>query len=348
MSIKQYLSGLWFKIAMSLPAPVQVMLTGGESIIARGNNMDPAVQLLAHFSAAHPSLDTYPVDIARAAGSAGYAALSRPPKLNVQTIELEIDGAAGPIPARMTRPTGDRSSETVVLFFHPGGWVIGDLDSGHAFCTEVCVVSGATVISVDYRLAPEHQFPAAADDAIAAYYWTVDNAASFNCDPTKIIVAGESAGGNLAAVVCQQVKLADRQQPLGQFLVSPVTDVKNRSESYKDLSDAFPLTASLMEWFITNYIPGEEQAGDAKASPLLATDFSGLPPAIVVTAGFDPLVDEGAAYARRLKEAGVEIQYRCETGAGHGILTMAGLSRSCGAASDRCLKLLVDQIASLG
>jgi acetyl esterase/lipase len=234
----------------------------------------------------------------------------------------------------------------MVLFFHPGGWVIGDLDSGHAFCTEVCAASGATVISVAYRLAPEHRFPCAADDAIAAYYWALENAASYDCDPAKIIVAGESAGGNLAAVVCQQAKLAGRQQPLCQFLVSPVTDVKNRSESYKDLSDAFPLTASLMEWFIANYIASEEQAGDPKASPLLATDFAGLAPAVVVTAGFDPLVDEGAAYARKLKEGGARVQYHCETGAGHGILTMAGLSRSCGAASDRCVRLLVDQIAA--
>lgn len=235
----------------------------------------------------------------------------------------------------------------VVLFFHPGGWVVGDLDSGHAFCTEVCAASGATVISVDYRLAPEHKFPCAADDAIEAYYWVLENVASYNGDPSKIIVAGESAGGNLAAVVCQQAKLAGRQQPLCQFLVTPVTDVKNRSESYKDLSDAFPLTARLMEWFIAHYIATKEQAGDPKASPLLAADFSDLAPAIVVTAGFDPLVDEGAAYAKKLEEAGVEVKYHCETGAGHGILTMAGVSRSCGAASNRCIGLLIDRIAAI-
>jgi acetyl esterase/lipase len=347
MSLKQYLSGLWFKIAMSLPGPLQVVLAGGAPVTARGNTMDSSVQLLAHFSAAHPSLDTYPIDIARAAGSAGYSVLSRPPRSNVETADIEIDCASGLIPARITKPIGGRTSETMVLFFHPGGWVIGDLDSGHAFCTEVCAASGATVISVDYRLAPEHRFPCAADDAIAAYYWALESAASYGCAPAKIIVAGESAGGNLAAVVCQQAKLAGRQQPLSQFLVSPVTDVKNRSESYTDLSDAFPLNANLMEWFIANYISAEEEAGDPKASPLLATDFSDLAPAIVVTAGFDPLVDEGAAYATKLKEAGVDVQYHCETGAGHGILTMAGLSRSSGAASDRCVSLLVDQIAAL-
>lgn len=125
-----------------------------------------------------------------------------------------------------------------------------------------------------------------------------------------------------------------------------MTDVRNRSESYTDLADAFPLTADLMEWFIESYIGSDEQASDVKASPLLATDFSALASAIVVTAGFDPLGDEGAAYARKLKDAGVDVTYHCESGAGHGILSMAGLSRSCAEAADRCTGLLVDFIAA--
>ncbi len=346
MAVKAWLSRLWFKLSMSLPGALQVALAGGKPIVIRGHRLDPSIQLLAHYSAGQPSLDTFPIDIARTAAAAGYAALSAPPRQEITLRDLELDGAQGALPARVYLPLDNQANGVLILFFHPGGWVIGDLNSGHSFCTQIAARTGATVVSVDYRLAPEHPFPAAVDDAIAAYEWALSNAPDLNCNPEKIIVAGESAGGNLAAAICQQAKSAGLPQPCGQYLVSPVTDLKHRSASYTELGDAFPLTADLMEWFIDNYVD-PSHADDARASVLLATDLTALAPAIVITAGFDPLVDEGAAYAKQLSESGVPVTYHCESGSGHGILTMAGLSRSCKAASDRCIALLVDFVATL-
>ena len=346
MAVKEWLSRLWFKVSMSLPGPLQIVLAGGKPIVIRGHRLDPSIQLLAHYSAGQPSLDTLPIDIARAAAAAGYAALSAPPRQEITVRDLQLDGAQEALPARVCVPVRGQANGVLVLFFHPGGWVIGDLNSGHSFCTEVAARTGATVVSVDYRLAPEHPFPTAVDDAIAAYEWALSNAADLNCNPEKIIVAGESAGGNLAAAICQQAKSSGLPQPCGQYLVSPVTDLKHRSASYTELGDAFPLTADLMEWFIDNYVD-PSHADDVRASVLLATDLTDLAPAIVVTAGFDPLVDEGAAYAQKLCASGVPVTYHCESGSGHGVLTMAGLSRSCKSASDRCIALLVDFIATL-
>lgn len=346
MSLKSYFSGMWFKVSLALPGPFQVALAGGKPMVARGHSMDPSVQLLAHYSAGQPALNSLPVETARAAGSAGYAALSAPPRKDVLSEDRTIVCDTSSIEVRVCSPTDRVDNDVLVLFYHPGGWVIGDLDSGHAFCTEVSGRTGATVISVDYRLAPESPFPAAAEDAFAAYDWAIRNAHEFGADPNRIIVAGESAGGNLAAAICQFARSTGLPQPCGQYLVSPVLDLKNRSKSYSEIDNAFPLTAELMEWFIGHYTDLDD-ADDVRASPLLAQDFSGLAPAIVVTAGFDPLVDEGAAYAEKLSAAGVEVTYVCEHSAGHGILTMSGLSRSCMAASDRCVRLLTDFIGSI-
>jgi len=346
MAVKAFINELWFKVSMSLPGSLQVGLTGGEPVVIRGRSLDPSIQLLAHYSAGQPSLDTLPIDIARAAAAAGYAALSGPPRREIAVRDIQLDGSQAALPARVCLPEHGRANGVLVLFFHPGGWVFGDLNSGHSFCAQISARAGATVVSVDYRLAPEHPFPAAVDDAIAAYEWALSNALDLNCDPEKIIVAGESAGGNLAAAICQHAKSAGLRQPCGQYLASPVTDLKNRSASYTELGDSFPLTADLMEWFIDKYV-APSHADDVRASVLLAADLTGLAPAIVITAGFDPLVDEGAAYAERLAASGVPVTYHCESGSGHGILTMAGLSRSCKAASDRCTALLVDFIAAL-
>lgn len=333
-----------FRFKMSLPGALQVRMAGGQPIVVRGRTMDPSLQLLAHMSAGQPTLDSYPIDIARAASAAGYAAFSGPANESVSVRDTVISNDGSDLPIRIYTPRGSSSPMPVVVFFHPGGWVIGDLESGHRFCTELCNRSCAVVVSVNYRLAPEHVFPAAVEDALFAYKWAIEHAAELGGDAGGIWVAGESAGANLAAVVCLLARDEGLAQPSGQILISPVTDVQSRHASYDDLSDAFPLTAELMEWFISHYIASEEYAGDFRASPLLAKNLEGLAPALIVTAGFDPLLDEGEAYARRLAEAGVEVRYHCENGAGHGIATMLGVSRSCWAAGDRVLEQAVQLI----
>ena len=213
---------------------------------------------------------------------------------------------AGGVPARVYRPAGD-GPFAVVMMFHGGGWVIGDLTTADGQSREVCRGAAALVISVDYRLAPEHRFPAAADDCYAATVWAGRNAAEYGGDPSRLAVAGDSAGGNLAAVVAQMVR--DRGGPAiaFQLLVYPVTDGANfNTASYRDNGQDYMLTTDSMHWFWDLYAPNPEDRHNPYASPLLAGDLSNLPPALVMTAEFDPLRDEGEAYASKLAEAGVD------------------------------------------
>jgi acetyl esterase len=246
------------------------------------------------------------------------AALNADPEPVQQTDELTIPGPAGDIPARTYRP-GD-GLLPVVVYFHGGGWVIGSLDSHDATCRALANRSGAVVVSVDYRLAPEHRFPAAADDAYAATAWVAAQAAELNVDAGRLAVAGDSAGGNLAAVVAQMAR--DRKGPAIAFqvLVYPVTDCEFTTVSYRENADGYLLTRDAMQWFWNHYC-GEGERTNAYASPLRG-DARGLPRALVVTAEFDPLRDEGEAYGRRLAEAGVAVDCRRYDGMIHGFFGM--------------------------
>lgn len=347
MSVVEFINHKIFQLKMSLPRKLQVKLAGGSPVVIRGRTLDPSLQLLANLSVRQPPIRTLPVDVARTKSAAGYAALSGPTRKNVMVREVQISGQGGPLHCRIYTPNKPIEKSPTILYFHPGGWVLGDLNTAHSYCTELCSRVGATVVSVDYRLAPENKFPAAVEDAITAYEWTLYNISQLGRDLRKVIVAGESAGANLAAVVCQQAKQQNLPLPLYQFLVSPVTDCKNRSISYQDYRNSFPLTSETMEWFIHSYLSCEADALDPRASPLLADNLEGLPSAIVITAGFDPLLDEGATYANRLQSAGVPVHYHCEDSSGHGINTMAGLSRSCKEASDRSIDLLLHALQVL-
>ncbi len=225
------------------------------------------------------------------------------PDIEVGSV-TDID--AGGVSARVYRPVGD-GPFPVVMMFHGGGWVIGDLTTADGQSRDVCRGAGALVISVDYRLAPEHRFPAAADDCYAATVWAGQNAAEYGGDPSRLAVAGDSAGGNLAAVVSQMVR--DRGGPTiaFQLLVYPVTDGANfNTVSYRENGQDYMLTTDSMHWFWDLYAPNPEDRQNPYASPLLAGDLSNLPPALVMTAEFDPLRDEGEAYARKLVEAGID------------------------------------------
>ena len=192
-----------------------------------------------------------------------------------------------------------------LVFFHGGGWVIGDLDSHDDLCRDLAAQAGCAVLSVDYRLAPEHRFPAAADDAIAATNWVAANAAPLGIDPKRLAVGGDSAGGNLAAVAALAARDAGR--PLAaQLLIYPVTDMSRfEGESYATCGEGYGLTAGAMVWFRDHYLTDANAARDWRVSPLLASDLGRSPPALVVTAEFDVLRSEGEAYAKRLAEAGV-------------------------------------------
>lgn len=238
--------------------------------------------------------------------------------------EVQALQSAGGVPLRLYRPPQAANTPLAALvYFHGGGWTIGDLDTHDVLCRQFCVGAGIVVISVDYRLAPEHRFPAAADDCIEATRWVMQQAAALGIDATRVAVGGDSAGGNLAAVVSLAQREAGGPIPAAQLLIYPATDMRLQTASHRDNAQGYLLTADSVDYYQGHYAPEMVQRLDWRASPLLAASHAKLPPAFVLTAGFDPLRDEGRLYADRLSAAGVPTQYLCFERQVHGFITMS-------------------------
>jgi acetyl esterase len=255
--------------------------------------------------------------------------VTNPDAPELKSVEpLSITSPHGSIPARIYTPKTLRQGEGLaggLVFFHGGGWVIGDLDSHDVACRKLAVEGQLIVISVDYRRAPEHKFPAAVEDAIAATAWIAAHARKLGIDAARLVVGGDSAGGNLAAVVALAVRDGNGPAISGQVLIYPATDFAMTHASHREPETSILLTHSVIRWFRDHYLNGEADAGDWRASPARASTLAGLPPAYVLTAGADPLRDEGDEYARRLKQAGVEVTHRTFPGQFHGFFTMGKL-----------------------
>jgi acetyl esterase len=250
-----------------------------------------------------------------------------PPELK-SVAPLAIPAPTGSIPARVYTPKTLRKVNDLapcLVFFHGGGWVIGDLDSHDVVCRKLADEGQLIVISVDYRLAPEHKFPAAVDDAVTATKWIAGNAKQFGIDAARLMVGGDSAGGNLAAVVAIAARDGNGPAISGQLLIYPATDFAMTHPSHGEPETSILLTHSVIKWFRDHYLNGAADVGDWRASPVRAKTLVGLPPAYVLTAGADPLRDEGDEYARHLKEAGVPVTYRHFPGQFHGFFTMGKL-----------------------
>jgi acetyl esterase len=258
-----------------------------------------------------------------------------------------IPGPAVDIPVRVYVPTAEPGPRPVLVYFHGGGWVIGDLETHDGTVRALAGTSGVTVVSVDYRLAPEHPFPAAVDDCLAAVRWVADpgNASALDIDPGRLAVGGDSAGGNLAAVVAQQVR-DDGPAVRFQLLVYPVTDVRLSHPSIDQNGDGYLLTKADMLWFRGHYV-GDHGWTDPRVSPLLATDEAvrGVAPALVITAEYDPLRDEGEAYAERLREAGVAATATRYDGMIHGFFSMGDMIPEGKAAVDEAAEALRTALA---
>ena len=241
---------------------------------------------------------------------AGYAALGQSlgSGEDVETLDRTIPGPAGEIPIRVYSPDGE-GPHGVLVYYHGGGWVIGDLDTHDHACRALCHGAGCVVVSVDYRLAPEHRFPAAVDDSWAAFLWVAENAAEIDADPERIAVGGDSAGGNLAAVVSILARDAGGPTPIYQLLVYPGVDMKMGHPSVEENGEGLVLTKDHMHWFRAHYLGDglDELVNDPRVSPLAAASHENLPPAHVVTAEYDPLRDEGEAYAKALEGSGVPV-----------------------------------------
>ena len=238
--------------------------------------------------------------------------------------DREIPGPAGAIPVRISTPAGN-GPFPVLVFFHGGGWVVCDIDTHDPVCRSLARAAECVVVSVGYRLAPEHKFPAAADDCYAAAQWVMNNTSLINGDAKRVAVGGDSAGGNLAAVVSLMARDLGGRAPIFQLLVYPATDYLPSTPSYEENADGYFLTREDMVWFWNHYLRGEADAANPYVSPLRAASLAGLPPGLVITAEFDPLRDEGEMYAARLREAGVAAELVRYDGMIHGFFSMAGV-----------------------
>jgi len=287
-----------------------------------------------------PTFESVGAVAARDLYMAGRKALSPDPMPIAETRDLVIPGPGGPIAARLYRSA--KGTLPVLVFFHGGGWVVGNIDSHEAMCRHVATRAECAVLSVDYRMGPEHKFPAAVEDCFAATAWAADNGASLDVDPGRLAVGGDSAGGNLAAVVSLLAR--DKRAPRisCQILIYPATDAAMRHDSVARYAEGYVLTRATMRWFYEQYLRTPDDAADWRVSPLLAPDLSRLPPAYVLTAGYDPLCDEGDAYAARLAAAGVPVTHRRSAGQVHGFVTNGKVIRAAETALDEIAAFLQD------
>jgi acetyl esterase len=267
--------------------------------------LDPQVEawLRQLKEAGLPPLNEMPLAQARQAYSDLVARSSTAPEPVADIGNRTIPGPGGDIPVRIYTPEGSGPFPALV-YFHGGGWVVGDLEAAHSLCTGLANHAHAIVVSVDYRLAPEHRFPAAVEDCFAATEWVARNAALLNIDPERIAVGGDSAGGNLAAVVALMARDRGAPRLVFQLLLYPTVGRLGETPSYRDNGDGYFLTRDLMVWFSRQYMSQAQDKDDWRVSPFKAADLSGLPPSLIITAEYDPLRDEGEAYGARLVAAG--------------------------------------------
>jgi acetyl esterase len=247
---------------------------------------------------------------------------------------FSIPGRSGEVPVRSYRPLRQSPHAGLLLFFHGGGWMLGSLESYDTVCRRLAAKAGCVVVSVGYRLAPEHPFPAAVEDAYDALSWCGKHAAQFGADPAKIAVCGDSAGGNLAAVIAQLDLDVGAQLVALQILIYPSTDMSRTWPSYQRNAQGYMLTTSALQTLIKSYVIDDIDRADPRASPMRRESFHGLPPALIISAEFDPLVDDNAAYAERLLDAGVPVDYVCFLGMIHPFFTLGRIVKDAERAED--------------
>ncbi len=301
------------RLASDIQVLLRLMEAAGTASLTNGQSVEQARELIRLGSAA--SRGPRPISMARVDA-------------------LEIPTAAGPLPARHYVPPGipGGSPPPLLVFYHGGGWVIGDLDTHDSVCRFLAAAAGIAVLSVEYRLAPEHPFPAGIEDGWNAFAWAAESAATLGADPARVAVGGDSAGANMAAVIARRGREEGGPAPVMQLLLYPVTDGAADTPSRHLFADGFLLTKRDIDHFKGFYISPETDIGHPDISILKAPDLSGLAPAYLATAGFDPLRDEGEAYAGRLREAGVRVALRRYSGLIHGFANLTEISRSSRAA----------------
>ena len=337
----QRVEGALARAAFGLPSSWVRRLAGG-AIERQGRTLDAQVQLLLRMNRLAGNKPFHELGLRRARRATEISSAQMTGKLPpLQRVEEATLGAR---PVRIYRPLNAEQAGPALLFFHGGGFVVGSLDSHDTPCRELAARTPCTVIAVDYRLAPEHPFPAAVDDAATVFRAAVADAARFDIDPKRIAIAGDSAGGNIAAVLAIDTR-HDEVKPFFQLLVYPAVDMTMSFPSIEQFGDGFYLERESMLWFLKAYLDGADPK-DLRASPLLVDDHSGLPPALVITAGFDPLRDEGDAYAKRLREAGVRVAHHQHPQLFHGFWNTTTVIREARRAFDEAVGVLRAEFSS--
>ena len=310
----------------ALPRSVQRTLAG-RPVVIDGQRLDPEIQLLIRVLGGSAS-EPYSTPAEARAARATDAVVFRGEVFPVDRAEdLTVPGPAGPLRARLYVPEGGEGGGPLLVYLHGGGWVLGDLHTHDNLCRFLAGEAGTRVLSVDYRLAPEHPFPAAVDDAVAAFRFAAEQAGELGADARAVAIGGDSAGANLAAVVSHLAVSEGGPVPAFTLSLYPVTDLSTKRASYALFREGFLLTEQHMDWYRSHYLLDDRAAEDPRASPLLADDLSGLPPAYIATAGFDPLRDEGEEYAQRLRDAGVPVALKRHRGLVHGFANAVGSTR---------------------
>jgi acetyl esterase len=297
-----------------------VRLLGGHRLSLGSRTMDPKAQIVGEFVKSIRVPGYFPpLPELRQQLRTMVTLMDEPAPALPRIEDVSIPGPAGPIPARLYAPAAAGAVLPTVAYFHGGGWVQGDLETHHGLCARLARHAGVLVVAIDYRLAPEHKFPAAVEDCVAAYRWLRVQGRDLGVDVSRVAVAGDSAGGNLSAVVSQVV---GPPLPTCQVLIYPAVDFTMDTDSHRELVDAHVIPRDRIAWYAQQYLRTEADKADLRASPMRAASLAGQPPTMIVTAGFDPLRDEGRAYADRLREAGVDVVYREYPGQIHAFVSL--------------------------
>jgi acetyl esterase len=338
MSLQKTITGLLLK----LPDSILIAMSGGKPVVRDGRKLDARFQFIAAAAAKQHLPDPLTPKFARDGTDLLTYLFGGPLEAGVtfSDITIAVDGRT--LAARAYRPANQRAVAPLMVFFHFGGGVVGNVGTCHAFCSIIASIVGCPVLSIDYRLAPEHQWPAGLDDAIDCYLWARNNASQFGAPAGLASAGGDSMGGNFTAILALEMMRRGLAQPTLQLLIYPAIDITDTTGSMQTCADAYPLTKATMDWFMANYLPTGVDLNEVRISPAKAPDFSGLAPAIIVTAGHDPLRDQGMAYEGILKKAGVEVQTICYDILAHGFTAYTG---AVPAADKACREIAVSVLA---
>ncbi|MGF1456598.1 MAG: alpha/beta hydrolase [Alphaproteobacteria bacterium] len=325
MAMIRALKALFALLLARLPEPAAALWFAGRRRVYEGRRIEARAQAIGEMglAARDPSARLTP-ETMRKAYRDGRKVLDTPGPAMVLRQDAGIPGPAGDIPVRVYDAEDNALMSTAqrptLVYLHGGGWVIGDLDTHEGACARLAAASGARVLAVEYRKAPDHPFPAAPDDVLAVHDWIEAKGATFGIDPRRLAYAGDSAGGNLTAVLMHDLAAAGRSLPKAQILIYPATDLNMTGPIFEDLANAYVLPPALCTWFRDQYLPAGARQDDPRVSPMMSPHLGQQPPAFIITAGHDVLRPQGEAYAEALKAAGVAVTYEEAEGLVHGFI----------------------------